>query len=247
MLGSMAPLPVIIVSNVDDARKGYALGADGYLQKPVGAAALLDELSRLTRPRILIIDDDPAARYTIRKYCEGESWQVVRLSRNRMWGHPAMIAFLERFSRKAKAEGLWNGILVGDISQPRGGPMMNGHTSHQVGLDADVWLTPMPNRTLTREEREEMSAVNMVSEDGLSVDKAHWTPAQAAIIKAAAEDPQNPLFQVNLVKLALAIGESQKAAEHLAIAERLDRIGIYSDVIADLRQRLASTSAPAAQ
>ena len=84
---------------------------------------------------------------------DGESWQVVRLSRNRMWGNPAMIAFLERFSRKAKAEGVWNGILVGDISQPRGGPMLTGHASHQVGLDADVWLTPMPDRTLTREER----------------------------------------------------------------------------------------------
>ena len=85
---------------------------------------------------------------------DGESWQVVRLSRNRMWGNPAMIAFLERFSRKAKAEGVWNGILVGDISQPRGGPMLTGHASHQVGLDADVWLTPMPDRTLSREERE---------------------------------------------------------------------------------------------
>ena len=94
---------------------------------------------------------------------DGESWQVVRLSRNRMWGNPAMIAFLERFSRKAKAEGVWNGILVGDISQPRGGPMLTGHASHQVGLDADVWLTPMPDRTLSREERETMSAVDMVT------------------------------------------------------------------------------------
>src|ERR1700757_5009155 len=109
---------------------------------------------------------------------DGESWQVVRLSRNRMWGNPAMIAFLERFSRKAKAEGDWNGILVGDISQPRGGPMLTGHASHQVGLDADIWLTPMLGRTLSREERESMSAVDMVSEDGLSV-TAHWTPAQA--------------------------------------------------------------------
>ncbi len=119
---------------------------------------------------------------------DGQSWQVMRLSRNRMWGNPAMIAFLERFSRKAKAEGVWNGILVGDISQPRGGPMLTGHASHQVGLDADVWLTPMPDRTLSREERETMSAVDMVSEDGLSV-TAHWTPAQAGIIKAAAEEP----------------------------------------------------------
>ena len=134
---------------------------------------------------------------------DGASWQVVRLSRNRMWGNPAMIGFLERFSRKAKAEGVWNGILVGDISQPRGGPMLTGHASHQVGLDADVWLTPMPDRTLSREERETMSAADMVSEDGRSV-TAHWTPAQAAIIKAAAEEPEVERIFVNAaIKKAL--------------------------------------------
>jgi penicillin-insensitive murein endopeptidase len=135
---------------------------------------------------------------------DGESWQVVRLSRNRMWGNPAMIAFLERFSRKAKAEGIWNGILVGDISQPRGGPMLTGHASHQIGLDADVWLTPMPARTLSREEREEMSAVDMVAEDGRSVDRAHWSEAQAGIIKAAAEEQEVERIFVNAaIKKAL--------------------------------------------
>ena len=72
-----ASLPVIVVSSVADPRKGYALGADAYLQKPVTAAELLGELNRLTRPRILVIDDDPAARYTIRKYCERQPYQVL--------------------------------------------------------------------------------------------------------------------------------------------------------------------------
>jgi len=134
---------------------------------------------------------------------DGPSWEVMRVSRNRMWGNPAMIAYLERFSRKAKAEGAWNGILVGDVSQPRGGPMLNGHASHQVGLDADVWLTPMPGRRLSREEREDMSAVNMVTDDGLSVDR-NWTEAQAAIIKAAAEEPEVDRIFVNAaIKKAL--------------------------------------------
>ena len=127
----------------------------------------------------------------------GDAWQVMRLSRNRMWGHPAMISFLERFSRKAAAEGVWPGILVGDISQPRGGPMLTGHASHQIGLDADVWLTPMPDHELSAEEREDMSAIDMVTEDGLSVDHAHWTPAQAGIIKAAAEEPEVDRIFVN--------------------------------------------------
>jgi penicillin-insensitive murein endopeptidase len=135
---------------------------------------------------------------------DGETWQVMRLSRDRNWGHPAMIAFLERFSKKAAAQGVWPGILVGDISQPRGGPMLTGHASHQVGLDADIWLTPMPDRTLTRSEREEMSAVNMVTDDGLSVDPAHWTPRQADIIKAAAEEPDVERIFVNpAIKKAL--------------------------------------------
>jgi penicillin-insensitive murein DD-endopeptidase len=134
---------------------------------------------------------------------DGESWQVMRLSRNRMWGNPAMIAFLERFSRKAKAEGVWNGILVGDISQPRGGPMLTGHASHQIGLDADVWLTPMPDRALSRAEREEMSAVDMVREDGLAV-SSHWSEAQAGVIRAAAEEPEVDRIFVNAaIKKAL--------------------------------------------
>ncbi len=74
---------------------------------------------------------------------DGPNWQVMRLSRNRRWGHPRMIGLLEKLSRDAAQDG-WPGLLVGDISQPRGGPMLTGHASHQVGLDADIWLTPMP-------------------------------------------------------------------------------------------------------
>src|SRR5258706_7777270 len=85
----------------------------------------------------------------------GETWQVMRLSRHRNWAHPDMVALLERLSVKAHKDAGWPGILVGDMSQPRGGPMITGHASHQVGLDADVWLTPMPDHVLSREEREE--------------------------------------------------------------------------------------------
>ena len=88
----------------------------------------------------------------------GDTWQVMRLSRNRNWAHPDMVALVERLADKAHKDAGWPGILVGDMSQPRGGPMLTGHASHQVGLDADVWLTPMPDRRLSREEREDMSA-----------------------------------------------------------------------------------------
>ena len=77
---------------------------------------------------------------------DGPTWQAMRLSRNRRWGHPTMIALIEKLSRDATADG-WPGLLIGDISQPRGGPMLTGHASHQIGLDADIWFTPMPDRT----------------------------------------------------------------------------------------------------
>ena len=118
----------------------------------------------------------------------GEAWQVMRLSRNRNWGHPDLIAFLERFALKVPEINGWPGILLGDMAQPRGGPMITGHASHQIGLDADIWLTPMPDRKLSNAERENMSAVNMVRDDWLAVEAGRWTPGHMALVKAAAED-----------------------------------------------------------
>jgi len=133
----------------------------------------------------------------------GPTWQVMRLSRNRNWGHPTLIKFLEQLSTKAAKLG-WPGLLVGDMSQPRGGPMLTGHASHQLGLDADIWLTPMPKRELTREEREEMSATMAVAADRLDVDPKMWTPAHAAVIKTAAKDPHVQRIFVNAaIKKAL--------------------------------------------
>jgi len=119
----------------------------------------------------------------------GPAWQVMRLSRNRNWGHPKLIALLEQLADEGQLFDGWNGLLVGDISQPRGGPMLTGHASHQIGLDADIWLTPMPNRILTAGERETMSAVSMVK-DHKTLNRAVWTEAHAKIIKRAALFPQ---------------------------------------------------------
>lgn len=119
---------------------------------------------------------------------DGPGWQVMRLSRNRNWGHPDLIALVERLARETTAAKEWSGLLVGDISQPRGGPMISGHASHQVGLDADIWLTPMPDRTLTRREREDMSAVSMLASYN-AVNTKVWGDGQVKLIKRAASYP----------------------------------------------------------
>lgn len=117
----------------------------------------------------------------------GPAWQVMRLGRNRNWGHPALVAYLERFSAAAKKEG-WPGLLVGDMAQPRGGPMLTGHASHQIGLDADIWLLAMPQRELSRDERETISAVSMLKKGTLEVDPQVWTESHAKLIRRAASD-----------------------------------------------------------
>ncbi len=134
----------------------------------------------------------------------GETWQVMRLSRNRYFAHPDMVALVKRLAAKARKEAGWPGILVGDMSQARGGPMLTGHASHQVGLDADIWLTPMPNRQLSRNEREEMSAVMMVRSDRLDIDPNSWTPTHLNVIRAAAQEPTVQRIFVNAaIKKAL--------------------------------------------
>jgi penicillin-insensitive murein endopeptidase len=127
----------------------------------------------------------------------GETWQVMRLSRNRMWGHPDLIALVERLAVSAPKQANWRGLLVGDISQPRGGPMLTGHASHQIGLDADIWLTKMPDRRLTRDERENMSATNIVRADWMDVDPAVYTRAHLAIVRLAAKQPEVARIFVN--------------------------------------------------
>ena len=119
----------------------------------------------------------------------GKTWQVMRISRNRNWGHPELVKTLERLANKAPSIG-WPGLLIGDMAQPRGGPMLTGHWSHQVGLDADVWLTPMPERELSRKEREEMMATNVVAEDWMDVNPKVWSEKYVALYRMVSKDPE---------------------------------------------------------
>jgi penicillin-insensitive murein endopeptidase len=142
----------------------------------------------------------------------GPDWQVMRLSRNRNWGTPQLLDYLERLASDARALDGWPGLLVGDMSQPRGGPMLTGHTSHQVGLDADIWLTPMPDRILTPQEREDMTAVSMLK-DPFTVEPAIFTTMQMKLIRRAASYPQvarifvHPAIKKALCEHAKEIGK----------------------------------------
>ena len=127
---------------------------------------------------------------------DGPRWQVMRLERNRNWGHPVLVDFLQWLALEAADKDGWPGLLVGDMSQPRGGPMLTGHASHQIGLDADIWLLRPGERLLSRPEREEISSPSVVAADRRSVNGA-WTASHHALLKAAARDPAVARIFVN--------------------------------------------------
>ncbi|QUJ76346.1 penicillin-insensitive murein endopeptidase [Sulfitobacter albidus] len=119
----------------------------------------------------------------------GPTWQAMRLSRGRNWGHPEMIDMVKKLSQFAAQQPGWNGLYVGDISQPRGGPMLTGHRSHQIGLDADIWMLPPTSLSLTRQQRENISSISTRRANGAYVNNA-WTRSHHEILKAAAKDPR---------------------------------------------------------
>jgi len=127
---------------------------------------------------------------------EGPGWQVVRVSRAHNYGHPKLVAWIEALAAGVRKDGLPD-LLIGDMAQPRGGPMLTGHDSHQLGLEVDIWLAPASaDRYLTTQEREEMSPVDVVRSDLLEVTAA-FTPAHVALLRRAALTPEVDRIFVN--------------------------------------------------
>lgn len=186
--------------------------APGTAASPSGAAVAKEVFGHISRPA----GQPELSARSIGSYArgclagaqalpiDGATWQVMRLSRNRNWGHPDLITILERLAARVPLETSWPGLLVGDISQPRGGPMLTGHASHQLGLDADVWLNPMPSRRLTGEERENISAVSVTDDTFFDINPRVWTPEHLKVIKLAAQEPRVERVLVNpAIKKAL--------------------------------------------
>jgi penicillin-insensitive murein DD-endopeptidase len=121
---------------------------------------------------------------------EGPGFEVMHRHRRRYFGHPALVEFVRRLAKHADAEGLPI-LLIGDLSQPRGGPTPSDHGSHQSGLDVDVAYTrpvsllslPMP--TDEREGLEPPAVVDLTTH-GLT---PAWRPQIADLLELAAKDP----------------------------------------------------------
>lgn len=119
---------------------------------------------------------------------EGTGYQAVDLERRRHFGHPILIDYVQDLGRRVADAG-FGPILVGDMAQPRGGPMSYGHVSHQSGLDVDIWFRldlPM----LEREARDDIAQPILVDETTDRLDPERWTDEHAQLVHLAAADPR---------------------------------------------------------
>jgi GAF domain-containing protein/CheY-like chemotaxis protein len=82
---SVADIPVIMLTIVDDKNLGYALGASDYLTKPIERERLVTVLAKHRRDRpVLVVDDDPGVRTLLRRMLEPEGYAVVEAENGRV-------------------------------------------------------------------------------------------------------------------------------------------------------------------
>lgn len=129
----------------------------------------------------------------------GTGYQMMRLSRNRSYGHPALRQFIERLGQTAARQHLGE-LLIGDLGQPRGGPTLSGHRSHQTGLDVDIWFLlskQAESRILAFNERETWSAPSVLAAQSDAIDYSQWSLANEKVLEAAARMPEVDRIFVN--------------------------------------------------
>ncbi len=119
---------------------------------------------------------------------EGPGYEAIRLSRNRNWGHPVTLDFIKRFSEQVRAASQ-NHLYIGDIGQPRGGPMSFGHASHQVGLDVDIWFERQPGARRAPADRESPWLRSLVRSDDGGIDDTVFNDQHVALLRMAATSP----------------------------------------------------------
>lgn len=80
----LAEIPVIMLTIVDDRNRGFALGASGYLTKPIDRPQLLRLLNKYRRKspdsattgQVLVVEDDDSTRDMLARTLEKEGWWV---------------------------------------------------------------------------------------------------------------------------------------------------------------------------
>ncbi|NIS07512.1 MAG: penicillin-insensitive murein endopeptidase [Candidatus Dadabacteria bacterium] len=135
----------------------------------------------------------------------GDGYQVIRLSRERFYGHPKLVEFIKYLGKHTSAK-LNSTLLIGDMSQSTGGPLPSDHTSHQTGLDVDIMYQNQPylNYTLSKSEREDINPISVLNAHKTAIKEGMWEKKQTAVLVLATAHPDVERIFVNpVIKLHL--------------------------------------------
>lgn len=126
---------------------------------------------------------------------EASDYQVMRPDQQRYFGHPDLLAFIERLAQQTHQQSLGT-LLIGDMAMPAGGRFSSGHASHQSGLDVDIWLQ-LPRQRWSAAQLLSPQPIDLVASDGKQVVAKLWQPHIANLIKLAAKDSEVARIFVN--------------------------------------------------
>ncbi len=141
-----------------------------------------------------------------------EDYQVMRTDQRRYFGHPDLLAFIQKLSREAHQAGLGT-LLIGDLGMAAGGRFNSGHASHQTGLDVDIFLQ-LPQNRWSAAQLARPQALDLVAVDGKRVLERLWQPQIGELIKLAAKDDDVTRIFVNpaiKLKLCETAGQTDRA------------------------------------
>jgi penicillin-insensitive murein endopeptidase len=122
---------------------------------------------------------------------DGEGYQVMHPSRRRHFGHPTLIDFVRELGRGLAAKQL-GVLLIGDLSQPRGGRALGGHASHQSGLDVDIWYwhpKGADRAPLSLGQRESLKSRSVLDGKAQGIQSA-WKRKVEGALQLTASDPR---------------------------------------------------------
>lgn len=143
---------------------------------------------------------------------DAKGFHVMRISRRRFYGHPSLVEFLYKLGVDTNKKHL-GPLLLGDLSQPRGGPTLSGHVSHQSGLDVDIWFyqPKLASEVALLDARENLQAPSMLTPDGQAIDTNKWDKRHAATLKlAASAEAVERIFVNPVIKKELCLTQKGK-------------------------------------
>ncbi len=170
------------------------------------ASSLAEQWAKVTKPTSYNGNAQSIGSYTagcvsgaVSLPINGSGFQMMRLSRKRYFGHPDLKQFIEHLGQVASHQQL-GVLLIGDMGQPRGGPTLSGHRSHQTGLDVDIWFLlskQAQDHILTASDRENWSAPSVLVGETDTLNYKQWSHTNEKILQVAANMPEVERIFVN--------------------------------------------------